>query len=302
MISFSSPVPQPPWAIHKNPAIFFSISSITYRQICRPPHAPSRENGPIMTSRQARRAAERAARKLEKKNAALDAPAHETPETTPTVISPARLEANRANSQLSTGPKSEQGKATSSKNALKTALTGRTVLLPTDDAERYEAHLAEYDKIYKPVGELELEIVQKLADTWWRLDRIPGLEEALYVKGCNEFADQVVELDPRARLTMLRMHTYVAYERQFRNLQLQEQRLFRLLDKLKAELKALQKEREEAEHDALARAAMLYTAAKKDGKRFNPEDHGFEFSTADIEAFLHGRRARQLTEQAASNG
>ena len=255
--------------------------------------------------------AERAARKLEKKNAAVDtqsvgAPSEATgqsmPETTPTTISPARLEANRANAHLSTGPKSEEGKAASRKNALKTALTGRTVLLPTDDAERYEAHLAEYDKIYKPVGELELEIVQKLADTWWRLDRIPGLEEALYVKGCNEFADQVVELDPRARLTMLRMHTYVAYERQFRNLQLQEQRLFRLLDKLKAELKMLQKEREEAERDALARAAMLYTAAKKDGKRFDPADHGFEFSTADVESFLHGRRARQLTEQAIMKG
>ena len=273
-----------------------------------------------MTSRQARRAAERAARKLEKKNTAVGAPSEAigetvttsvgarseaTGQTTPEAtgqISPARLEANRANSQLSTGPKSEQGKATSSKNALKTALTGRTVLLPTDDAERYEAHLAEYDKIYKPVGELELEIVQKLADTWWRLDRIPGLEEALYVKGCNEFADQVVELDPRARLTMLRMHTYVAYERQFRNLQLQEQRLFRLLDKLKAELKTLQKEREEAERAALSRAAMLYTAAKKDGKRFVPSDHGFEFSTADVESFLHGRRPRQLTEQAAMNG
>jgi hypothetical protein len=100
---------------------------------------------------------------------------------------------NRANAQLSTGPTSEAGKAKSSKNALKTALTGRTVLLPEDDAERYEQHLLEYRKAYQPVGERECELVQSLADTTWRLDRIPGLEEALYAIGCSELAAGVAD-------------------------------------------------------------------------------------------------------------
>ena len=112
--------------------------------------------------------AERAARKLRNNDSALSATAclepSENLETepgsvsdlawvkTPSVneenpISPARLAANRANAQRSTGPTSPTGKATSSKNALKTALTGRTVLLPEDDAERYERHLLEYEKI-----------------------------------------------------------------------------------------------------------------------------------------------------------
>jgi hypothetical protein len=38
------------------------------------------------------------------------------------------------NAQLSTGPRSAEGKAVSM-NAVKTGLTGRTVLLPSDDAE-----------------------------------------------------------------------------------------------------------------------------------------------------------------------
>ena len=45
----------------------------------------------------------------------------------------AQVTANRANSLLSTGPKTEAGKARSATNALKTGLTGRTVLLPGDD-------------------------------------------------------------------------------------------------------------------------------------------------------------------------
>ena len=51
--------------------------------------------------------------------------------------SPKQLAANQANSQLSTGPKTPEGKATSSLNAVKTGLTGRTVLLPGDDAAAY---------------------------------------------------------------------------------------------------------------------------------------------------------------------
>src|SRR5579863_5462974 len=53
-----------------------------------------------------------------------------------TANAPSRLTlANRQNSLLSTGPKTPEGKAASSRNALKTGLTGRTVLLPGDDAE-----------------------------------------------------------------------------------------------------------------------------------------------------------------------
>ena len=217
---------------------------------------------------------------------------------TSSVITKAQLAANRANAQLSTGPVSQIGKAKSSKNALKTALTGRTVLLPEDDADRYEQHLKNYSKIYQPLGERECEVVQALADAAWRLDRIPGLEEALYVKGCHEFAAEVAELDPGARSSMLRMHTYLAYERQFRNLHIQETRLHRLREKLTAELKELQTEREQKEKDDLACAAKLYVAAKHDRKSFDPSDFGFDFSTEDVEAHLHGQRASFLTEKA----
>jgi hypothetical protein len=84
-----------------------------------------------------------------------------------------RLAANRANAQLSTGPTTPAGKAKSSLNAVKTGLTGRTVLLPSEDAEAYAAHLARYQEEFQPVGVRETQLVQNLADTQWRLDRIP---------------------------------------------------------------------------------------------------------------------------------
>ena len=71
----------------------------------------------------------------------------------------AQIEANRANAQLSTGPTSENGKATCSKNAQKTGLTGRTVLLPSDEPELYGAHIEQYMNQYNPFGDAERELV-----------------------------------------------------------------------------------------------------------------------------------------------
>ncbi|MBV9938821.1 MAG: hypothetical protein JO150_09975 [Acidobacteriaceae bacterium] len=48
--------------------------------------------------------------------------------STAPLVSERRLAANRANAQWSTGPQTPEGKAKSSLNAVKTGLTGRTVL------------------------------------------------------------------------------------------------------------------------------------------------------------------------------
>jgi hypothetical protein len=58
--------------------------------------------------------------------------------------SQAQTAANQANSQLSTGPKTTEGKAKVGLNAVKTGLAGRTVLLTGDDANAYRAHIARY--------------------------------------------------------------------------------------------------------------------------------------------------------------
>src|ERR1700761_9360167 len=100
----------------------------------------------------------------------------------------AQIAANQANSKLSTGPTSLEGKAKSSLNAVKTGLTGRTVLLPGDDAALYESHVAGFFARYEPAGDEERNLVQSLADTEWRLLRIPSLEMGIYAVGRIEFA------------------------------------------------------------------------------------------------------------------
>jgi hypothetical protein len=161
-----------------------------------------------------------------------------------------RLAANRANSLLSTGPRTDDGKRKSSLNAVKTGLTGVTVLLPTDDAAEYQRHIAAYQNEFQPVGLEESELVQSLADISWRLRRIPGLEMAIYARGSVIYADQFEEEDPAVRRGLIELQTHLVYEKQLRNLQLQEARLVRRREKETAELRRLQTERKQREQEA----------------------------------------------------
>jgi hypothetical protein len=142
-------------------------------------------------------------------------------------------------------------------NAIKTGLTGRTVLLPSDDTEAYCQHLAAYETEFQPVGLRERELVQSLADLRWRLQRIPGLEMAIYARGRDEFAVQFEELDPAVRSARIDLETFIHYEKPLRNLQLQEGRLRRHREKDLAELRQLQEERRQRERLAADTAAGI---------------------------------------------
>ena len=181
-----------------------------------------------------------------------------------------RAQINRANALHSTGPVTHEGRAISSLNAVKTGLTGRTVLLHSDDADVYRQHLAAYAKEYQPAGLREQELVQSLADTQWRLQRIPGLEMAIYAQGRAE-NQEYCALHASAGKGLIELGTFLKYEKQLKNLQLQESRLQRRYEKEMAELRGLQKERKQ---QTQVKPAATATAAN---------DIGFVFSDSQNE-------------------
>jgi len=196
------------------------------------------------------------------------------------MASAAQVAASRINGALSHGPTSETGKATSSLNALKTGLTGRTVLLPSEDAALYEAHLARFRDLYQPVGDQELALVQSLADTHWRIARIPSLEAGIYALGRLEFADLFPDQDEGVRKQLIEAKIYLAYQRQLANLSIQEGRLRRQAEKDLAALQALQQPRIQATQARLNETARLYINAVHSGQqeKFDPKALGFEFT------------------------
>jgi predicted secreted protein len=224
------------------------------------------------------------------------------PEPPPaTYVSEAKRLANLANAQLSSGPTSIDGKAKSSLNAVKTGLTGRTVLLHTDDVAAYQQHVADYEKELRPAGQRECDLVQSIADSAWRLQRIPALEMAIYAQGRVQFANQFDDHEPALRPALIELHTALAYEKQLRNLQLQESRLHRRREKDLAELRQAQSDRRNRDTNNLETASRLLTQAKRTNKPCDPTDEaaflselktkigvGFEFSLSDIEAYNAG--------------
>jgi hypothetical protein len=259
-----------------------------------------------MSNRAIRRAAERLALKAARQSAAFEAPnspAAAAPLSQPVAEpvaepSAARLAANRANAQFSSGPRSPEGKAVSSLNAVKTGLTGRTVVLPSDDAAAYQRHILAYEQELKPVGAQESDLVQSVANGTWRLQRIACLELNLFAKGHLEFAGLFAESDPSLRAALIELHTYQTYEKQFRNLQIQEARLARRREKEIAELRQLQRDRCQKQNDALKQAAGLYLAAQQEGKPWEPSHNGFEFSIAAIQGFLDTIRTARRAQEA----
>ena len=74
--------------------------------------------------------------------------------------SPTKAESNRRNAQRSTGPKSAQGKAASSRNALRHGLSTMTLtVLPTEDLQDLEDLREPMSNEWNPIGDAETFLV-----------------------------------------------------------------------------------------------------------------------------------------------
>ena len=72
-------------------------------------------------------------------------------------------ETNRRNARRSTGPKTPEGRAASSQNALKHGLYSTTVLLPGEDHAEFQALLDSFLAEHAPSTPTESTLVQQMA-------------------------------------------------------------------------------------------------------------------------------------------
>lgn len=87
------------------------------------------------------------------------------------MASRAQIAANRRNAQLSTGPRTLEGKAQSAANALKHGLRSERATLPSEDRAAHERLRADLFARHQPVGEAERRLVDRLALLEARLER-----------------------------------------------------------------------------------------------------------------------------------
>ena len=96
------------------------------------------------------------------------------------VISNKQLEANRANSLKSTGPKSDEGKLRSKGNALKHGLTARKHLIVGDDPIEFEEYRDNLWCELQPKTVLQEEMVMQIITTGWKIRRYQMIETGLF--------------------------------------------------------------------------------------------------------------------------
>ena len=134
------------------------------------------------------------------------------------VITPQDLEAinkplvlrKNINALKPTGPRTSEGKAASSKNAIKHGLTARQVVIPGESQSDFDALLAGIAADLSPNGELETELVGEIAACAWRLARARAKESQILDYGSQLFDSA------HAHLGWDRLMRYMsAIERQF---------------------------------------------------------------------------------------
>ena len=205
---------------------------------------------------------------------------------------PTQIAANRANSQHSTGPTSEAGKQTVSRNALKFGLTSKVHIALPGEENALEKHVEGYIEAYAPVGLPERDLVRNIAENHLRLQRAHGLEHSLFTQLMSQQPDN---LDPASA----EAETWEQIARELKNVTLQANRIQRAIEKSTVALNAMQSQRKSAYAKAEAEAILLTQLAHAKGespdqaKQFpSPElCGGFVYSLPEIVRLI-GRAAR----------
>lgn len=90
-----------------------------------------------------------------------------------------QIEANRRNAEKSTGPKTEVGKATVSKNAIKHGLLSEETRLPWEEEEELDDLRKKLADTLRPVGALEEIVVDRMISLTWRIKRASRIESGI---------------------------------------------------------------------------------------------------------------------------
>jgi hypothetical protein len=111
--------------------------------------------------------------------------------------------ANQTNARHSTGPRTEEGKARVSRNALTHGLTSKKFVLASE-------HQAEYDQLragifdsWRPASDQERQLTELLAQAQWRLLRLRCTETAFLDQCINEILEENPELDPDQAMALV---------------------------------------------------------------------------------------------------
>ncbi len=211
-----------------------------------------------------------------------------------------QIDANRRNAKKSTGPKSREGKVRSRLNGWRHGLTGQVLTMAEEDRDAFETFARELRQACYPVGPLETQIAQSIAEDEWRLNRARAIENNVIALGHSSIDGEVETINTQMHAAMTQARVFWRNPEKFALLSLYEQRISRKLERNETRLRVLQTERKAALEQALEEAAILAELAESKGQTYDPApdlahrartQNGFAFSTEEFTRLL---RRKQL--------
>ena len=212
------------------------------------------------------------------------------------MISEKQLAANIRNAQHSTGPKTEEGKRTSSHNACRHNLTGQVTAMTDEDRVAHDAFSAAMIASMAPEGALELQLAQRVATDSWRLNRASAIEDNLFAMGFSDHADKFSDQHPQVQAAYASARVFTEESKQLERLTLYEQRINRSLQKNLALLQTLQAARKEQRRQQIEEAKKFLQVSESKGLPYEPAKDGFVFSNDQIHAAIDRDRRLERAE------
>ena len=114
----------------------------------------------------------------------------------------AQTKANRKNAQKSTGPRTAEGKAVVSKNAVKHGLFAAEAVITGEDPAEYEAYHDQFLAEMVPVGAVETMLVERFVSLTWRLRRAERMQN----QAIEEFIETEITNPLPRRTRVLTLH------------------------------------------------------------------------------------------------
>lgn len=118
--------------------------------------------------------------------------------------------ANKENARRSTGPRTADGKAKSSQNAMKHGLRAQATVLPDENLEDFQFLVSGLEDQFQPQTALEWNLLRQLADAEWRMRRVSCIEAAVFAAKLHEtkryydnFPERLPEDGTEARIILI---------------------------------------------------------------------------------------------------
>jgi hypothetical protein len=175
-----------------------------------------------------------------------------------------------------TAPKGAPGTQRTRLNAYKHGLTGKIHLLTGAEQSAFDAHCKGICEALAPVGALEIDLAQAIAEDRWRLKRARAIETGLFAagqQGLLGFPVAAPTTETPAQLliedTLIQARTWLEKGDNILLLALYGQRITRTIERNMAELRTLRAERKAARDQALEEALILSHLAKSKGEKYD---------------------------------